>query len=193
MPHLNWLDLTLVLLLIWSVFTGMRSGLARMAIGFIAAVVGLVAGFWCYGQLANELAPWINNPIAANVVAFLAIFLGVVLVGTLLGALISRLLYSIGISWMDRLLGGIAGFLRGALVIAALTDVVMAYTPSPLPTCMQQSKVLPYAAELASALVTVAPKPLRDAFNQQMQNLRRFWAQPPDREQQSFQVAECRS
>ena len=178
MITLNWFDLTLVLVVLWSAVSGMRSGLARVVIGFIAGIVGLIAAFWCYRQLADELMPWIKTPAVASVTAFVIIFIGVLILGSLLSTLLSRMFQWMGISWLDRLLGGVAGFLRGTLVIAALTDVIVAYSPSPTPAFLEQSRVLPYAGEIASMLATVAPRQLKDAFDEQLENLRRYWKQP---------------
>ena len=46
---------------------------------------------------------------------------------------------------------------------------------------LAESRVLPYASEVASLLVSVAPRPLKDAFDQQMDNLKRLWSQPTER------------
>ena len=180
MPRFNWFDIMLLLIILWSALTGLRSGLARVVVGFAAALLGLVAGFWCYRLMAEKLMPWVKTPTVANVLGFLVIFIAALIFGSLISALLSRLLKWFGLSWFNHALGALAGFLRGALVIAALTDVFVAFSPSPTPEFLEQSRVLPYASEVASWLVGIAPRQLRDAFDEQMQNLRHFWSQPPD-------------
>lgn len=177
----NWFDVALVLIILWSAITGLRAGLARVVVGFIAAIIGLMAGFWCYRMMAEKLMPWVKTATVANIFGFLIIFVGVLILGALISALLSRLLRWFGLSWFNHFLGGVAGFLRGAVVIAALTDMIVAFSPSPTPEFLEHSRVLPYASEMASWLVSLAPRQLQDAFDEQMQNLRRFWAQPADR------------
>lgn len=184
MPALNWFDITLILIILWSALTGLRAGLARVVIGFIATIAGLLAGFWCYRIMAQKLLPWVKTPTIANVFGFLIIFVAVLILGSLLSALLSRLLHWFGLSWFNHFLGGVAGFLRGAVVIAALTDIMVAFSPSPMPTFLEHSRVLPYASEVASWLVSLAPRQLQDSFDEQMQNLRRLWEQPPERSSQ---------
>jgi len=82
----------------------------------------------------------------------------------------------VGLSWFNHLLGGAAGFLRGALIIAVLADVLVAFAPSPTPLYLQNSKVLPYADEVAAVLAQLAPQQLKDSFLQQMDNLRQYRA-----------------
>jgi uncharacterized membrane protein required for colicin V production len=84
----------------------------------------------------------------------------------------------IGLSWFNHLLGFVAGFFRGALFIAALFDIAIAFAPSPLPDAVQNSRVLPYATQLSWWLVDLAPRELRDAFTERMQNLKRNWSHP---------------
>jgi membrane protein required for colicin V production len=142
----------------------------------LATVVGLMAGFWCYRLAGEQLHPWISSQRVADVLGFFLIFLGVVLCGSLMAALLSRVLKWVGLSWFNYLLGGLAGFARGALVVAVLADVLVAFAPSPLPGYLRTSKVLPYANGVASVLAEFAPQQLKDSFSRQMDNLRQIWA-----------------
>ncbi|MFL6354247.1 MAG: CvpA family protein [Bryobacteraceae bacterium] len=181
---LNWFDIVLILIVIWSALTGFRAGLARVVVGFIAALCGLIAGFWFYRLAAVKLMPWVKTVTAADILGFLIIFVGVLILGSLLSALLSRLFNWIGLSWFNHFLGGIAGVFRGALVIAALADILVAFSPSPTPSFLVNSRVLPYTVQVSSWLVGLAPHELRDAFIQQMENLKEFWAPPKDHHSQ---------
>ncbi len=179
--NLNWFDIFIVVVVIVSVVTGVRAGFARVVIGLVATIAGCLAGFWCYRLVAAKLQPWITSQTAASVVGFFLIFLAVVILGSLLAALLSRLLKWVGLSWFNHLLGGAAGFLRGALMVAILADMVVAFAPSPTPAYLQTSEILPYANEVAALLVELAPRQLKDSFLQQMENMRQFKAahKPP--------------
>ncbi|MBV8906573.1 MAG: CvpA family protein, partial [Acidobacteriia bacterium] len=171
----NWFDIVLALMLIWSAVAGLRAGFARVVIGLIATILGFIAGFWFYRIPAAKLMPWVAKPVVADVLGFLVIFLVIVLLGSLLAALLSHLFRWIGLSWFNHVLGGLAGFARGALFVAAVVDVLVAYAPSPTPDFLAQSRLMPYASELSSFLVDLAPHELKDAFTEQMQNLRQLW------------------
>lgn len=172
--NLNWFDVVLLLILLASAISGLRSGLARVIIGLISTVVGVVAGFWSYRMVAAELMPIVRTEVVANILGFCVVFCGVLIVGALIAALLSRLFQWIGLSWFNHLLGGIAGAIRGALVIAVLVDVLVAFAPSPTPQFISNSYLLPYTTEISAWLVELAPRELKDSFIQQMENLRRF-------------------
>jgi len=174
LPSWNWFDIALALVIIVSAAAGLRSGLARVVVGLVSIVVGFMLGFWCYRLVAVKLLPIIHDVSVANTLGFLAIFLGVVLAGALIATLLSSIFKWVGLSWFNSLLGGAAGFIRGALVVAIMANVLVAFAPSPTPAFLQQSAVLPYANQVASVLAQLAPQELKDSFEQQMQNLKQY-------------------
>ena len=176
LTSLNWLDILLGIIIICSAVAGLRAGFTRVVIGLLATVVGLLAGFWCYRLVGEQLSPWISRPAVANAVGFFLIFFGVALLGSIVAALLSRMLRWVGLSWFNYLLGGVAGFARGALVVAVLANILVAFAPSPVPSYLRNSRVLPYADGVASVLVQFAPRQLKDSFSQQMENLKQIWA-----------------
>jgi membrane protein required for colicin V production len=102
------------------------------------------------------------------------IFLGVMLVGSLIGMLLARLFQSIGLGWLDHLLGGAAGLVRGALLVAVAVAAIVAFTPGPTPQFLSESMVLPYASKISTAIAELAPRELKEGFAQQMEKLKQF-------------------
>ncbi|HLH03648.1 MAG TPA: CvpA family protein [Bryobacteraceae bacterium] len=172
---MNWFDVVLVIIIAASALAGLRTGFARVVIGLAATIAGLLAGFWCYRIVGAKIAPYVSTEALADILGFLIIFFGVVIAGALLATLLARLFRWVGLSWFDHLLGGVAGFARGVLMVAALAAVLVAFIPSPTPAFLTQSRLLPYATEMAAALAQMAPKDLKDTFLQQWENLKQFW------------------
>jgi len=179
MVILNWLDISLVLVILWSALSGLRAGLARVVVGLVATAVGLMAGFWCYRLVAAKLLPWVKTETLANILGFLLILSCALVLGTIMASMLSSVFKWIGLSWFNHLLGGVAGAVRGALIISALLGFFVAFSPSPTPAVLEHSQVLPYVGELSAWLVDLAPRELKDAFTQQIQNLRQIWSKPP--------------
>lgn len=171
----NWFDVVLAIVLLLSAAAGLRSGLARVVVGLIATLVGFVAAFSFYRILAATLLPYVHSLVAADMLAFFAILFGVLLLGSAVAAILSRLLSWIGLSWFNHFLGGVAGLVRGILLIAMVADALIAFAPSPAPEFLNQSRLLPYASPLATWLAGVAPREVKDAFDAQMHSIRRAW------------------
>ena len=172
----NWFDILLSLIILVSVLGGLRSGFARVIVGLVATIVGLLAGFWCYGMVAAKLKPFLSTAALADIFGFAVIFFSILILGSLLAAFLSRLFRWIGLSWFDHFLGGIAGFVRGILVVAALAAILVAFAPSPYPAFLTNSRVLPYASHVAATLAEMAPRELKDSFVQQWENLKKLWS-----------------
>jgi membrane protein required for colicin V production len=173
---MNLLDLLLVVIVGCSVAAGFAAGFARVGIGFIAAISGLLFGFWYY----NIPAAWLHehgkmSADAANMLGFFIVFLMFVSAGAMLGKLLSKLFKWTGLNWLDRVLGGIFGLVRGALLAVICVAVIMAFTPKPLPPWMIGSEVLPYVMDASNLCSKLAPNAVKEAFRDSMFEIRKLW------------------
>jgi uncharacterized membrane protein required for colicin V production len=85
-----------------------------------------------------------------------------VVVGGLLAKGLSWLFRWAGLSWMDRTLGALFGFLRGVVAAIAVVLVLVAFTPKPPPRSVAESHCAPYLIGAAAVLTELAPRELRD-------------------------------
>jgi membrane protein required for colicin V production len=173
--HLNWFDILMLFVLFASVASGLKAGFARVTIGLIAAVVGLLFAFWFYKIPAAAIRPYLSSDTFAYILGFVFIFVVIAAVGGLAAMLLAGIFKWIGLSWMDHLLGGAVGLVRGAVVVAALVAAVVAFAPSPTPAFLNESSMLPYAESVASVIAAMAPRDLKDAFEQQLDNIKQYW------------------
>ncbi len=173
---MNLLDLLLVAIVGISVAAGFAAGFARVGIGFIALVSGLIFGFWYYGVPAAWLHEhWTMSADAANMLGFFVVFLMCLSAGAMIGKLLSKLFKWSGLTWLDRLLGGAFGLVRGALLAVICVAVLMAFTPKPLPTWMVGSQVLPYVVDASNLCSKLAPTAVKEAFRDSMFEIRKLW------------------
>jgi membrane protein required for colicin V production len=169
------LDVLVLILIATSTVAGFLAGFARVGIGFIASICGLLFGFWFYGFPAALVHKFIHSETVSNLLGFFLVFLAFVLVGSLVGKLLAKLFRWTGLTWLDRLLGGVFGFVRGALISAIFITALMAFTKKPMPNWMVESKVLPYAIDFSNELSSLAPSAIKDAFRESMIEIRKAW------------------
>ena len=174
---MNSLDLILIVVVAFSVFTGFMGGLARVGIGFAATLLGILFGFWFYSIPAGWLSVYLGPGTAANLLGFFMVFLLFVIGGHIVGGILARLFKWVGLSWLDRLLGAGFGFVRGGLLVIAIVTSITAFAPNPPPRFMVQSKIMPYATHGASVLASMAPSSLKDPFYASVEKLRRLWSE----------------
>jgi membrane protein required for colicin V production len=169
------LDLLLFIILGASVFGGFMEGFARVGVGLIAAITGILCGFWFYGTPAVWFHRYIGSVALSNLLGFLVVLMAFVSVGALVGKLLSKILKWTGLSWIDRGMGAVFGLVRGGLMVIAFVAVLMAFTPKPLPTWMKDSLLLPYAVDTSDIVAGLAPKTIKDTFRASLEDIHKAW------------------
>ncbi len=170
------LDLLLVAMVGFSVLLGFQAGFARVGMGFLAAVLGVLAGFWFYGIPAAWIHKYfISSDTLAGLLGFFLVFAGFLVAGSVVGKLFSKFFKVTGLSWLDRVLGAGFGLVRGALIAVIFTSVLLAFTPRPLPLWIVSSGMLPYMVDASDMCAALAPKALKDAFRESLAEIRKAW------------------
>lgn len=173
---MNWLDILLGILILGCVIDGFSKGLARTLLGFVATILGLFCGLWFYGIVGVHLKGMVGSEEIANLIGFLLIFAGIVALGGLLGWLIHKLLKMAHLGWLNRLLGGAFGFLRGVLIAAVIVLGIMTFSKNPPPQSVEHSRLAPYVVDTARMLVSAAPRQVQDAFINSYDRIEKIWA-----------------
>ena len=173
---MNWLDIVLIVLMSASILGGFAKGLVRTALGFTAAIAGLVCGLWFYRPLGMYVRDVVSSRPAANLLAFLLIFFAIVLAGALLGKLLAGAFKLAHLSWLDRALGGAFGLVRGVLVAAGFVLVLMAFASKYPPDSVTESRVAPYVIDGARAMAAAAPQEVKEGFRRSYDRVKEIWA-----------------
>jgi len=169
------LDLLLMVIIGGSVVFGFLAGFARAGVGFLAAVTGVLFGFWFYGIPAEWIRKYVSSSTFSNLAGFLVVFFACALVGGLIGKLLSKLFKWTGLSWLDRIMGAGFGLVRGGLAAVAFVAVLMAFTPKPVPNWMTGSLLLPYAIDASNIIASLAPRALKNSVRETISEVRQAW------------------
>ena len=172
---MNFLDLMLGLVIVSSVITGLLGGFARVGVGFCAAVAGVLFGFWFYGVPAAWMNSYLHSDTASNLLGFFVVFFAFIIAGSVIGTVLAKLFKWTGLTWLDRLLGGAFGVVRGGLVAIALVSVLLAFSPRPLPGWIVESRLLPYVMGASGAAAALAPNAVTQAFHDTVSEIRKLW------------------
>jgi membrane protein required for colicin V production len=171
----NWLDWVIALIVIASVFSGLRTGFARAAIGTVALLVGIVAGLWLYGSAGGWLRDYVSHKSVANLLGFCLVFFAVIGTGVAAGHLLAKLFKWVGLGWLDRLMGGALGLLRGTLFAMVLILALCAFSRQPPPAAVATSRFAPYIIDASSLMASVAPRELKDGFDESYRRVKKLW------------------
>ena len=115
------MDILLLILLAVGFVTGLISGAVRQVISLVAFVIGFVIACLYYQPLGEMLSRAVLMPTFCQVVAFLLLWIIVPIAARILGTFLTSLLDGlIALGMLNRLLGGILGVAKYALVLGAL-------------------------------------------------------------------------
>jgi membrane protein required for colicin V production len=108
-------------------------GLMRGAIREFFSIIGWVLAFYLANKFNGEVISYIPEQVPGEAVkaiaAFLLVFLAVLFLCTLLALLLTTLIKAVGLGGLNRVLGGLAGAIKGVLIVcilamlAAMTDI----------------------------------------------------------------------
>lgn len=145
-------DYILAGIVLVSVLIGVIRGFLRESI----ALLGWLVGLWMAWRYAELVQPYLggllrDTPLqvwVARLVVLLAVVVCAWLLGALLGYIVQRSGLTLGV---DRILGGVFGLVRGAVIVGF---AVMLAEAADLPSepWWNESKLLPLGREMASVL-----------------------------------------
>jgi len=167
----NWLDFALAVIMVVSIVSGLRVGFAKTGVGFIASVLGLVLGLQYYHPIGLSLRSHIEKKGTADVVAFLLVFCSVTILGSIFSGQLAKLFREADLSWLDRLLGGAFGAVRGVLVATVAIWALMAFTPVQPKLLLSDSRLAPCVMDAARRLADASPEEVRQSFRQSYREL----------------------
>ncbi len=175
MDKLNWLDLVFIAIFLASTLLGAMRGLARVAIGLAATVLGVLFAARWYAEAGFFLQDYVSAKPVANGLGFLLVLIVFLAVGGILSVVLASLFKWAGVSWLDRLLGALFGVLRGVIISIAIVMVGMAFPRHTLPETISRSQLAPYILEASRTLAAITPNEFKDAFRRNYEEVKQRW------------------
>jgi membrane protein required for colicin V production len=156
MPALDWVFAAVLLM---SVLLGAWRGLVFEVLSLLSWIAAFVLAQW----LAMDVAQYLPMSGASEMVrygaGFLLVFIATVMLGGLLAALLKKLMASVGLRPVDRLLGASFGAVRGALLLL-LATALAAMTPFKSSSAWQESRGVAVSLAVLHSIQPSLPRDL---------------------------------
>jgi membrane protein required for colicin V production len=159
----GWVDWALLAVLFVSVVVGLWRGLVFEVLSLVGWVVAFIAAQAFASGVAAVLPIGVPGSALNHGVAFALTFVLALVIWALGSRLLRRIIHATPLQPVDRMLGGVFGLARGAVLLLAVATVVM-LSPAQRSAAWQQSRG---AAWLATALQGLKPV-LPDAIGQRL-------------------------
>ena len=113
---MNWLDILILIPLVWLGFKGFKNGLIKE----LASVVALILGIWATIKFSDMVASWFGNSGTMKVVAFVLIFVGVLVIVHFAGIIIEKIIKLVIPGFVNNLFGLIFGVCKVLIIFSVL-------------------------------------------------------------------------
>lgn len=172
---MNPFDTAVVAIMGYCVIRGIFRGFIRE----IAAIVGVVGGFYIaytrYHGLTPFLGQWISNPTYVNIFSFLVMFTAIFTLVTGLGILVRTLLKAVFLGLIDRFFGAVFGIAKGVVLAAALFFLLTTFLPPGGADMVRHSRTAPAVNQSARILVQLVPEGVRTRLENRIKGLKEKW------------------
>ncbi len=119
---MSWLDIVLIVVIVFSTFLGLRTGIIKAVLSLAGVIVGVILAGRYYVLLASQL-PFITSEEVAKIVAFAIILIGVMVVAVVLASLLKWAASVMMLGWVNHLGGAVFGLVLGAILCGALLAI----------------------------------------------------------------------
>jgi membrane protein required for colicin V production len=117
-------DIITAALALLFVIVGLYRGFVEEALRLIGIVAAFFTGLALYRVMATHLTFLKLSGAVLSVVSFLIIFCAALLVIILLGMLVKKIIHLTVLGWVDRLCGGVLGFLKAFFLVWIAVTVI---------------------------------------------------------------------
>ena len=143
LDQIVWVDAVVIAALVLSFGLGIFRGIVREILSLSSWIVSIWLAYLFGDNLAIVIVPWLESERLSSLIGYLVVFVAVLVLLSLVVALLFKLFRVVGLSGIDRLLGGLFGCLRGVVIVALLLFIAE-WTPATGQAWFKDSQIVPY-------------------------------------------------
>lgn len=159
----SWVDIVIFVVVLISLILGLIKGFIRQIIGLAAVIVGFLLAAKYYLPASQAVGRIIDAQRWSQLIAFLIVFIAVLLAGWLIAFLLSKLIHG-PLKFIDHLLGGGLGLIKGVLICGVIIFALLVF---PVDRAgLLKSRLAPYCYWITKGFVHVIPQELKEKFKE---------------------------
>ena len=121
---MNWLDVIIILALLYSAYSGFKQGLIGSVLPMIGIILGVIIAGRYYGSLSGLLDTWLESEAQIKIIGFIIIFVLFMIVVFLIVRWLRKLINLTFLGWVDRSAGLIFGLIMGVVTLGTLLSLI---------------------------------------------------------------------
>ncbi len=162
---MNWLDIVIVLVIVFFASTAFRAGLIREVVTLVSVAVGVVIAGLFYDDLARDVLTFIDDEKTALIVSFLVLLGAVYLAGQLVAVMLKQAASLLFLGWADHAGGALFGLIKGLIVVEVLLILLVTFPRLGLKGDIDGSALASVFLDAAPLLLLVLPNEFERAVD----------------------------
>jgi len=157
---INWIDVSIMIIILLNMIIGIRRGIIRGIINLIGVITAIFLAIFWFKEVGEFISSHsqISGEIA-NILGFALIFLGIYLIARIIEIFFKKILSLLFVFWIDGLGGAVFGLLKGSLIVGILLVIV---TFIPLPVFLKEQLENSFLANRFAVMTTIVYDYLKD-------------------------------
>ncbi len=145
---MNLIDLIIIAGVLIFVYRDYRKGFTGVIFSLLAIIIALYGAFKLYPLFSEIIQKIIESKELSTVISFVLIFIVLNFTVNRLGEYFAKLLEKLYLNWLNGLLGGVIGLIKGFLLIGVILTLIGVLNYPALSKPMKESRVSPYIISL---------------------------------------------
>lgn len=159
---MNWVDTTILVIVLASVLMGFFWGVIRQAVTFIGLWGGLFVAGRIYQPIAEFLHPKNGGGLVAEagwarIIAFAAVVILFTILLGIVGSLLRKVLNAFFLGWLDHVLGGLVGLITSLTFVTVLLVVVTVFPVPNVSEAIKDSVLAQWLGGFTPLVVAMLP------------------------------------
>ncbi len=161
---MNYLDVIFIIIILFFTFSGLRKGLVKV----VGGILGIFVGIYFAGLFYLQFSEWLQTltqifgSTESNIISFIVVFIVVNRLFAVIIFLLDRIVRIPIINSVNKLLGGILGFIQGALIITLIITVFTnlgSFVGAD--NVISKSQIAPYSDKVITIIKPFLPQDLK--------------------------------
>ncbi|MCJ7813792.1 MAG: CvpA family protein, partial [Candidatus Atribacteria bacterium] len=116
MAAINWIDVSIMIIILFNVIIGIHQGIIRGIINLIGVIAAIFLAIFWFKEVGEYISSHSQISVEiANILGFAIIFLGVCLIARIIEIFLKKIFSLLFVSWIDGLGGALFGLTKGSL------------------------------------------------------------------------------
>lgn len=123
---MNLLDFLILIPVVWGCIRGFSKGLIIELATLIGMVLGILAAYYFANDVSEILSEYFSfGTKMMKIISSALIFIAVMLLSWITGKIIEKVVDMIALGWLNKILGGLFGLVKGVLVSALIVMAIV--------------------------------------------------------------------